>query len=116
MLIRLQKYDVHMIYTQGKYMYTADTPSRAVDKKECADSEESAEIQAYVDMVVTSRPATEDRPEQFQRETIADETMKKLKNTILTGWPGNKKEKYKILSKYKTTGIVDMSSLWWMIS
>lgn len=49
MLIRLQKYDVRMIYTQRKYMYTADTLSRAVDKGERADSENTAEIQAYVD-------------------------------------------------------------------
>lgn len=34
MLIRLQKYDIHVMYTQGKYMYTADTLSRAVDKGE----------------------------------------------------------------------------------
>lgn len=76
MLIRLQKYDVHMIYTQGKYMHTADTLSRAVDKEERADREKSAEIQAYVDMVVMSLPVTEDRTEQIQRKTIADETMK----------------------------------------
>lgn len=92
MLIRLQKYDVHMIHTQGKYMYTADTSSRAVDKEECADREKSVEIQAYVDMVVMSLPVTEDRTEQIQRETIADETMKELKSTILKGWPGNKKD------------------------
>uniref|UniRef100_A0A674NW69 Gypsy retrotransposon integrase-like protein 1 n=1 Tax=Takifugu rubripes TaxID=31033 RepID=A0A674NW69_TAKRU len=91
MLIRLQKYDVHMIYTQGKYMYTADTLSRAVDRKEQPDSKESIEIQAYVDMVVTSLPVTEDKTLQIQRETIADETMTELKSAILKGWPDNKK-------------------------
>lgn len=59
MLIRLQKYDVHMIYTQGKYMYTTDTLSTALDKEECADSEKSAEIQAYVDTIVMCRRNTE---------------------------------------------------------
>lgn len=63
MLNRLQKYDVRMIYTQGKYMFTADTLSRAVDKEEPADSEKRVEIQAYVDMVVTSLHVTEDRTE-----------------------------------------------------
>lgn len=92
MLIRLQKYDVHMKYTQGKYMYTADTLSRAVDKEERADSEKTAEIQAYVDMIVTSLPVTADRTEQIRRETNADETMKELKHTVQTGWPKNKKD------------------------
>uniref|UniRef100_A0AAQ5XUM9 Gypsy retrotransposon integrase-like protein 1 n=1 Tax=Amphiprion ocellaris TaxID=80972 RepID=A0AAQ5XUM9_AMPOC len=92
MLIRLQKYDVHMIYTQGKYMYTADTLSRAVDKGEHEDSEKSAETQAYVDMIVTSLPVTADKTEQIRRETNADETMKELKSTIQKGWPENKKD------------------------
>ena len=92
MLIRLQKYDVHMIYTQGKYMYTADTLSRAVDKEEHEDSEKSAEIQAYVDMIVTSLPVTVDRTEQIRRETNVDETMKELKRTAQKGWPENKKD------------------------
>lgn len=56
-----------------------------MDKEERADREKSAEIQAYVDMVVMSLPVTEDRTEQIQRETIADETMKELKSTILKG-------------------------------
>lgn len=92
MLIRLQIYNVHMIYTQGKYMYTADTLSRAVDKEERPDSKESTEIQAYVDMVVTSLPVTEDRTLQIHRDTIADKTMTELKSAILKGWPDNKKD------------------------
>ncbi len=92
MLIRLQKYDVHMIYKQGKYMYTTDTLSRAVDREERADSEKSAEIQAYVDMIVTSLPVTADRTEQIQRETNTDETMKELMSTVQKGWPENKKD------------------------
>ena len=65
MLIRLHKYDVHMTYTPGKYMYAADTLSRAVDKGESADREKSTEIQAYVNMIVTSLPVSPDRTEQI---------------------------------------------------
>nr|XP_054606603.1 uncharacterized protein K02A2.6-like [Nothobranchius furzeri] len=92
MLIRLQKYDVHMIYTKGKYMYTADTLSRAVDKEEHEDLEKSLDIQAYVDMVMTSLPVSADRSEQIKIETNADEVMNELKSTIMKGWPENKKE------------------------
>ncbi|KAK0139299.1 hypothetical protein N1851_024069 [Merluccius polli] len=62
-----EKYDVQMTYTPGKYMFTADTLSRAVDKKESADSEKSAEIKAYVHMIVTSLPVTADRTEQIRK-------------------------------------------------
>ncbi|KAK2890507.1 hypothetical protein Q8A73_018807 [Channa argus] len=92
MLIRLQKYDVHMIYTKGKYMYTADTLSTAVDKEEKEDGAKGAEIQAYVDMILTSLPVTTDRTEQIQTETNTDETMTELKRIILKGWPENKKD------------------------
>lgn len=92
MLIRLHKYDVHMTYTPGKYMYAADTLSRAVDKGESADREKSTDIQAYVNMIVTSLPVSPDRTEQIRRETNADETMTQLKETIIKGWPKNKRD------------------------
>jgi hypothetical protein len=58
MLIRLQKYDLKMIYTPGNFMFAADTLSRAVDKKESFDTQKNTEIQAYVDMIVTSLPVS----------------------------------------------------------
>lgn len=63
-----------------------------MDKGERADSENTAEIQAYVDMIVTSLPVTADRTEQIRRETNADEMMKELKRTVQTEWPENKKD------------------------
>lgn len=69
-------------------MFTADTLSRAVDKEEPADSEK----RAYLDMVFTSLPVTEDRTEQIWRETFTDESMKELKSAILKGWHGKKKD------------------------
>lgn len=64
MLIRLQKYDVKMIYTPGKFMFAADTLSRAVDKKESFDTQKNTEIQAYVDMIVTELKDNNDRVER----------------------------------------------------
>lgn len=90
--IRLQKYDVKMIYTPGKFMFAADTLSRAVNKKESPDEQKSAEIQAYVDMIVTSLPVSAERTEQIRKATRLDDTMKELKKTILTGWPEQKRD------------------------
>lgn len=91
MLIRLQKYDVQLFYSPGKYMYTADKLSRAVDKSESPESRTDREIKAYVDMIVTSLPMSSERQEQIRKETEADETMRILKNTISQGWPKEKK-------------------------
>ena len=100
MLIRPQKYDVQMTYTSGKYMFTADTLSRAVDKEESADSETCADIQAYVDMIVTSLPVTADRTKHIRQETNEDETMKVLKETIQKGWPKSKTDCPNTLQDY----------------
>lgn len=53
-------------------MYTADTLHILSYPLLWTDNEESTKIQAYVDMVVTSPPMTEDRTEK--------------------GWPDNKKD------------------------
>lgn len=91
MLIRLQKYDANLIYTPGKYMFAADTLSRAVDRQE--ETETCAtEIKAYVDMVVASLPVSADRTDQIKQETEKDETMKELKVAIQEGWPEEKKD------------------------
>ena len=92
MLIRLQKYDVKMMYTPGKYMYAADALSRAVDKHERQDSEKCTDIQAYVDMIMTSLPVSSERTEQIRKETAKDETMKELKKMISRGWPEHKSD------------------------
>ena len=79
-----------MIYTPGKFMFAADTLSRAVDKKESFDTQKNTEIQAYVDMIVASLPVSSERMEQIKRETAADQTMTELKETTLIGWPAQK--------------------------
>lgn len=47
MLIRLQKYDVTLIYTPGKFLFAADALSRAVDRQEKTETC-GAEIKDYV--------------------------------------------------------------------
>lgn len=84
MLISLQKYDVTLIYTQGKFLFAADALSRAVDRQEKTETC-CAEIKAYVDMVVASLPVSADRMDQIKHETEKDETMRELKVAIQEG-------------------------------
>ena len=56
-------------------MFTANTLSRAVDKKESADTQKNAEIQDYVDRIVASLPVSAERMEQMKRETATDQPM-----------------------------------------
>lgn len=83
MLIRLQKYDVKMIYTPGKFMFAADTFSSSRQERELRRTE----IQAYVYMIVASLPVSSERMEQIKSKAAADQIMIALKETTLIGWP-----------------------------
>ncbi|KAL1266977.1 hypothetical protein QQF64_002652 [Cirrhinus molitorella] len=65
----------------------ADTLSRAVDKHENLISEKGANIQAYVDMIVTSLPVSEEKTEQIRNASDRDGTMTQPEETILKGKP-----------------------------
>lgn len=52
-------------------------------RKKIADEQNNAEIQANVDMVVSSPAVIDDRTEHIRKETEADETMKTQKEIIL---------------------------------
>ncbi len=50
------------------------------------------DIQAYVNMIVTSLPVYDDRMEHIRQATELDDTMKELKHTISSGWPAQKND------------------------
>lgn len=75
-----------MMYTPGKYMYGADTFSRAVDKHKRPNKDKCADIQAYVDMIMASLPVSSERRQQIRQETKKDETLKELNRITASGW------------------------------
>ena len=93
LLLRIQRYDLKVIYTPGKLLVAADTLSRATDPKhpKGIDSSTAEEIDLYVDMVMTSIPISEKRMIQIKEETQKDEKMKTLIRIIQEGWPNNKR-------------------------
>ena len=60
MLLRLQKYDLKIKYIKGKYLYAADTLSRA-HHVDCSEDIDSAEIQLAVHTVLKDLPITDAR-------------------------------------------------------
>jgi len=84
--LRLQRYDFTVQYQQGKLMYVADTLSRAP----LADSTPeipSSELNTYVHSIMDNLPISQNRIDQFQKETEADPVLIKLKQQIQKGWP-----------------------------
>ena len=82
MLIRVQRYDLKVSYTPGKYMYmyTTDTLSRAVDPHAEKDSSREDDIQAYVNTVLTNMPVSSNRKKEIALETRCDSTDTEYSN------------------------------------
>jgi len=89
MRLRLQKYDFTVKYTPGKYMYAADTLSRAYGT-EVPKSDIETDVKAYVDFVMGTVQMTDDRLTSVREHTQNDAQMKVLAETIQKGWPNEK--------------------------
>ncbi len=97
LLMRLQKYQVHVQYRPGKEMHIADALSRAylpvtgsLDK----------DIEAQVHMVIFNLPVSSEKLEEFRKETKNDKTLIKLTETVLNGWPITKSQAAKEIQMY----------------
>ena len=85
LLLRLQKYDVELVYTPGKLMYTADTLSRAVDPSFKPDQQTS--VEAFVDMIVEAIAVSPEKMAVIRDESARDKSLSVLKSVVLNGWP-----------------------------
>ncbi|KAK5868036.1 hypothetical protein PBY51_012483 [Eleginops maclovinus] len=82
MLLRLQSYDISLVYKKGKYMYVADTLSRAPTTQ---TSQSPAENDAYEVMSVSYVSTA--RLEELRKHTAEDEDLQALSAVINRGWP-----------------------------
>ena len=76
----MARFDYIVQHVPGKLLYTADALSRApVDTEET--TEFPAEVEAFVDSVIQSLPATSQRLEIYRRAQAEDSVQKSL-NTV----------------------------------
>ena len=87
MLLRLQKYDLNVQYTPGKFLVTADALSRSNPKLKGVDHKLIENIELDVDMILTTMPISDRRLEEIRRETANDPELMSVMKTILAGWP-----------------------------
>ena len=64
----------------------SDTLSRASFNNDCIDTELSDIVDAHVDLVIKSFPATDKQLIRFANETLKDPILYAVKNCILHGW------------------------------
>ena len=85
MMLKVQKYDVSIVYKPGGEMHLADTLSRAF----LANTDNTQEKFDCVN-AVKLLPMTDESLEEMKRSTHNDEILQQLKTVIQTGWPEDK--------------------------
>ena len=86
MILQLQRYDLDVKYVPGKYLYVADTLSRAYIQGDptCGAPED---IEVMVHTLIGNLPVSIEKMDAFRESTANDETMQQLRLTIRRGWP-----------------------------
>lgn len=89
MILRLQKYNINVIYKPGSQMYVADHLSRAylADQGEPGDEFQVFALELEEINLLNNVKITSERLAQLQKATEQDPVMQSLKNTVLIGWP-----------------------------
>ena len=86
MILQLQRYDLDVKYVPGKYLYVADTLSRAYIQGDptCGAPED---IEVMVHTLIGNLPVSIEKMDAVRESTANDETMQQLRLTIRRGWP-----------------------------
>lgn len=86
MKLKLIKYNLNVNYVPGKRNLIADVLSRNYIKDKVVDDKTYAEVVHSATELAMSKS----RLHEFVKETNRDETLQKLKNYFLNGWPESK--------------------------
>ena len=85
--LRLQKYEVNITYVPGKYMYVADTLSRAFLDEQHTDTDLNEDMEVMVLSLITNLPMTQEKLAQMKSATAQDEDLQMSSKVVKSGWP-----------------------------
>ena len=86
LMLKLQPYDLHITYVPGKYMYMADTLSRAYLNVE-PDDALNDELTYVIHTLFTNLTVTPAKLAEFKHATTNDAVLQKVSLYCQTGWP-----------------------------
>ena len=90
LILRLQTYDLDLHYMPGKYIYLADTLSRAYIQGE-SSAELEDELSRIVHSIVLNITVSASKLSEIRQATEQYPTFRKVQNLFVTGWPKSRK-------------------------
>ena len=95
MFLKIQKFDINIVYNPGSQMYLADTLSRVY-----LPSRKNTQGDFEIINVLKILPVSEEKHDEILGHISKDEVLQLLKEVILTGWPADKKSVPAVLNPY----------------
>lgn len=92
LVMKLQRYDLELIHTSGKYLVLAHALSRAPEMGHMSFTEK--EVEDHVNMIVESLPVSDAKSKQISEETAKDKELQTVMEHIRGGWPKGSCPKY----------------------
>ena len=94
MMLKLQRYQFTVSYKKGKELYVADTLSRAaVNDPTLVDIQQVEVFRIELaEMNLKPSQVTADTLQRIRTETSKDPAMAALYETVMNGWPDERKE------------------------
>ncbi|XP_022787415.1 uncharacterized protein LOC111327480 [Stylophora pistillata] len=102
--MRLMRSDFTIEHVPGKSLYTADSLSRSPQDNEGHAFKSwnylHAEVEGYVNAVLVTLPASDQRLDEICRELNSDNTLKLVMQYVHNGWPYEKRRVFGPVAKY----------------
>ena len=99
--LRLARFEYTVQHVPGKLLYTADALSRAPVGVEVSSLQLQDEVEAFIENVTHSLPATASRLETFKQAQGADPECSEVMKYCLSGWPTRKKVPASLIPYWK---------------
>ncbi|XP_052746701.1 uncharacterized protein K02A2.6-like [Bicyclus anynana] len=99
MMMRIQGYDLKIVYTPGKFMYIADTLSRAA-LPELLTDRLSTDVESQTCFLIENAHFSNEKLELIKKHIVGDAESTSLISYIINGWPKHKKNINDILQLF----------------
>jgi len=99
--MRLMRFDFAIANVPGKLLYVSDPLSRSPQGTTCKSWDGlHDEVECYVNAVLVTSPASEQRLDEIRPELKNDDTLKTVMHYVQNGWPEEKRKVHGPIAKY----------------